>query len=159
MALIKGTNAYGTVVEADAYFEDRADAASWLSATVRKKANVLITATSILDELSWAGYVSDELQVLAHPRVVNYFDPRLGRTITLDGTSTPTRVIYGSFELAFHLLNNEGILDSSDTVDGLSIGPIHLRNIRRPNLVPPIAKRLIQPLLINQGASTWWRAN
>jgi hypothetical protein len=159
MALVKGTNSLATVAEADAYFADRLDAAAWTSASDTLKSQALVTATSMLNDMAWAGVAVSESQNLAFPRVGSYFDPLLGFAVALDGVTTPERIIKGVYELAYHLLNNDGVLDNTGGVESIEVGPIKLTNIKAPNAVPLVARRLISPLLLNGGSSLWWRAN
>lgn len=158
MALSKGNNSYATVAEADSYFEDRLDVAAWTSASVAQKAQALTTATNYLDSLDWIGSVVSSSQALAFPRTGSYFDPRLGMSVTLDET-VPTRIIKATFELAYHLLNNDGLLDDTGSVVNLQIASISLNRIQSTNKIPSIVKRLIQPLRLNNGSKLWWRAN
>lgn len=159
MALAKGINSYVDVSEADAFFEDRLDAAAWTDANVTQKSQALITATAVLDSLSWVGVAVSETQPLSFPRVGEYFDPRVGAQVAMTSV-TPLRVVRGTFELAYHLLNNDGLLDSTGDVGSISIGGISLGDVRAPDRVPYIVKRTIRPLLANAALSnTWWRAN
>ena len=157
MALVKGTNSYVTVAEADAYFQERLDSAAWLDADVERKTQALITATSLLDNLSWTGAAVSESQPLAFPRYGSYFDPRLGIEITLG--EAPKRVTTSVMELALHLLTNEAVSDSTDSVQSLSLGPLTLTNIRRTSAVPVRIRSQFSCMLLNSGASLWWRAN
>lgn len=157
MALVKGTNSYATILEADAYFSDRLDVAAWTSATENQKSQALITATSMLDDLAWTGVATDSAQLLAFPRIGLYFDPRLGINVEIEGT--PSRILTACLQLAYHLLNNDGLLDDTGSAIDLSIGGISLSRIRNPGKIPSIVKRLIRPLLLNIAINTWWRAN
>jgi hypothetical protein len=157
MALVKGTNSYATILEADTYFSDRLDVAAWTSATESQKSQALITATSMLDDLSWTGIATDSAQFLAFPRIGYYFDPRLGITIEL--VDVPSRIFTACLQLAYHLLNNDGLLDDTGSALDLNIGGISLSRIRNPGKIPSIVKRLIRPLLLNTANNTWWRAN
>lgn len=159
MALIKNTNSYATVAEADAYFSDRLDVAAWAQAGAAEKAQALVTATRLLDTLHWTGVAVSETQPLAFPRSGMFFDPRLGMDIQLEDAIVPNRVIQATFELAYHLLNNDGLLDDTGTVQNLSVGSINLTRVLAPNKFPASVKRLTKPLQINQGANLWWRAN
>ena len=159
MALAKNQNSYATVIEADEYFADRLDVDAWTSAGEPQRAQALITATTILDSLSWAGTAVSETQSLAFPRNGTYFDPRLGYTTNLDSQASQKRLITATFELAYHLLNNDGLTDNTGSIEDLLIEGISLRNISNPSLLPAIVKRTIKPMLINSGSSTWWRAN
>lgn len=158
MALTKDVNSYVTVEEAEAYFEDRLDVAAWTEADVSQKPQALVTATAMLDALTWTGVAVSEVQPLAFPRVGDYFDPRIGALVTL-GISVPSRVITATFELAYHLLNNDGLLDSTGGVVNLTMGPIKLEGIRATGDFPIAVRRVIKPLLVNVGANMWWRAN
>jgi hypothetical protein len=159
MALVKGTSSYATVAEADAYFEDRLDVAAWVSASSTQKAQALITATKFLDEFEWTGIAVSESQALAFPRIGTYFDPRIGYEIDLDSTTTPTRIVTATYELAYHLINNDGLLDDTGSVKSLSIGSINLQVVLPANKIPGNVKRIIKPLLVNSGTNPWWRAN
>jgi hypothetical protein len=158
MALSKGTNSYATVEEADSYFEDRIDADAWDSAEDAEKAQALVTASGLLDEKEWTGTIYDEDQDMAWPRTGAYFDPRLGIYAELT-TDVPDRIIKATYELAFHLLNNEGVLDSSSTAETIRISTIELTRISSSSVVPSSINRIIRPLLANRGSNAWWRAN
>jgi hypothetical protein len=159
MALTKGTNSYATVAEADSYFENRLDAAAWTDAEDDQKALALMTATALLDDQHWIGAVSDVDQDLAFPRVASYFDPKKGQNITLDEEVVPIRITIATYELAYHLLNNDGILDSTGSVLKIEVGPIKLDKIQTVTKIPGTVKRQINPLLKNGGSRVWWRAN
>lgn len=158
MALIKGTNSYATVAEADAYFADRLDVAAWTTGNADRKSQALITATSLLDNLDWVGVAVSESQPLAFPRSGTYFDPRIGSDVALSDT-VPERIVKATFEMAYHLLNNDGLLDNTGSVKNLSIGSIKLDLVLPANKLPLTIKRVIKPLLINSGSNIWWRAN
>ena len=158
MALVKGTNSYVTVDEAVAYFADRLDVAAWDAADATERAKALVTATSVLDDQNWSGVVLDSAQLLAFPRSAQYFDPRLGMNTDLTST-VPDRIIRATCEQAYHLLNNDGLLDNTGSVETLGISSINLSTIKAPDLIPAVVKRLIKPLLANAGSSGWWRAN
>lgn len=158
MALSKGTNSYATVEEADAYFADRLDVDAWTSASAEQKAQALITATSMLDGLSWTGVIADEAQSLSFPRSGDYFDPRLGYRATFD-ENVPTRIIQATYELAYHLLNNDGLMDETGSVASLEVGSVKLTGLSGAGAFPQNVTRLINVLKRNGGANTWWRAN
>lgn len=158
MALMKGTNSYVTVAEADAYFENRLDAAAWNTADDDMKTQALITAVTILDNMNWAGVAVSESQSLAFPREGVYFDPRLGLEVAFT-SDTPERVIEATYEIAYHLLNNDGLLDDTGKAVDIEVGRIKLTRVSRPSAIPPNVKRMIKPLLVNAGSNVWWRAN
>lgn len=159
MALAKGTNSYATVSEADSYFEDRLDVAAWTTAAATQKAQALVTATRLLDNLNWIGIAVSDSQTLAFPRTGIYFDPRLGMDIVLDELYVPNRIITATYELAYHFLNNDGLLDDTGTVENISLGSISLTNVNNANKLPSHVKRMIKPLQENSGSNFWWRAN
>jgi hypothetical protein len=158
MALVKGVNSYSDVTEADEYFGDKLDVDAWMSAAPLQKEQALMSATDIFEELPWTGYMQDAGQDLAFPRIGWYFDPRLGTNVLLEGT-TPNRIIVGCFDLAYHLLNNDGLMDNTGGVLNMDIGDISLKDIRPPSKIPLHVKKRIRPLLINGGSNKWWRAN
>lgn len=158
MALVKGTNAYATVAEGDTYLADRLDVAAWVDASAGAKAQALITAADILDRMSWTGYALSESQAMAFPRSGIYFDPRIGSNVVLDAT-VPTRISNANIELAYHLLNNDGIQDDTGKVLNISVGPIKLDTVISASLIPKNVKLTIKPLLVNQGSNPYWRAN
>lgn len=157
MALAKGSNSYATVDEADLYFADRLDVAAWTEADAIQKAQSLVTATSVLDDQVWTGSAVSITQPLAFPRVGSYLDPMLNAYIGLEGT--PPRITRATYELAHHLLNNDGLLDDTGSVTNLSVSSINLSTISAPKLIPGNVKRLIKPLLVGGGSNNWWRAN
>lgn len=158
MALVKGTNSYVTVAEADDYFADRLDVAAWTSADSTQKAQALVSATAMLDQMNWTGVAISESQKLAFPRSGSYFDPKYGAVITLTD-ATPDRVLSATNELAYHLLNNDGLMDDTGGAKSISVGQIRLDFVEKPNKVPSSIRTLIKPLLLNQGSNSWWRAN
>lgn len=159
MALVKNTNSYVTVAEANTYFGNRLDVAAWDNASDTLKEQSLITATSMLDELRWVGLAASADQPLAFPRTGIYFDPRLGTNVTLDGASVPDRILKATYEQAYHLLNNDGLLDATNRVSSLEVGPIKLERITTANKRPGVVRKLTSPLLERGGMGAWWRAN
>jgi hypothetical protein len=158
MALTKGTNSYVDVSEADAYFDTRMDAAAWGLASTSLKEQALVTATSILDDLYWVGTVVSETQLLAFPRTGAYFDPKIGTLVSLPDVC-PDRIVRATFELAYHMLNNDGLLDENGTVQNLKVGTIELSDILKPDVLPIYIRRIIKPLRVNSGSTIWFRAN
>lgn len=157
MALQKGINSYVTVIEADAYFSDRLDVSAWVSADATQKAQALVTATMLLDDQIWVGTAVSESQPLAFPRNGEYFDPRLGTTQYMD--VVPARILRATMEEAYHLLNNDGVLDDTGSVATMNVAGISLSTIKAANKIPGEVQRIIKPLLENAGSNSWWRAN
>lgn len=159
MALIKGQNAYATLEEANAYFQDKLDVAAWIEASDIQKEQALVTATQQLDNLAWNGTVVDPQQSLAFPRTGTYFDRKLG--LVKEMNPVPQRVVIACYELAYHLLNNDGLLDSTGSVKSLTVGPISIQNIVSSSKIPSVARAYIKDMLSNagNGGNMWWRAN
>jgi hypothetical protein len=157
MAIEKDVNCYVDLDEATAHLENRLDVAAWDEANDEMKSKALISATMLLDSLDWTGIVVSESQPLAFPRVGEYFDPRIGYVVTMSGV--PQRIITANIELAYHLLNNDGLLDDTGSVESLSLGPIQLNRLSAPSKIPSFIYRSLRPLLANSGSRSWWRAN
>jgi len=160
MALVKNTNSYVDVAEADAFFGTRLDVAAWSAADNASKEAALVTATAMLDDLAWVGVIADESQTLAFPRVGSYNDPKMGYVVYLEGTEIPERITRATFELGYHLLNNDGLLDETGSVDNITVGNIILEGLTNTPNVPSFISRIVKPLRSGGGStSTWWRAN
>ena len=168
MALTKGTNSYVLLSEADSYFEDRLDASDWQLAQDSLREQALVTATRILDEKRWKGVSVSETQALAFPRSGSYADPSRGVNIAFSNDYTfastaETETSLGRdiqllrkacYELAYHLLNNEGLTDSTGTVESIKVGPIELTEIRDSSTTKSIVNQYVSPML---RGSRYWR--
>jgi len=156
MALTKGVNSYVDLVEADIYFQDRLDVAAWDEASEVEKEKALVTSTNYLNGLNWVGFVEDITQQLAFPRSGFYHEPKYGREVSFDG-EVPDRVIIAQMELAYHFLNNDGILDNTGKVTDLEVASIKLKEIEETPKLSSFVRNLLKPLLMN--SKQWWRAN
>ena len=157
MALIKGTNSYVSLKEATAYFENRIDASAFQTATDEMKSQALITATMLLDNYSYIGQSVSPPQPLAFPRIGSYFDPKTGTQVEFSNT-VPDRIIKATYELAYHLLNNDGMLDDTGYIKEITVASIKLVDIKAPPKVLSLVLSIIGPLR-TQGKHLWWRAN
>jgi hypothetical protein len=157
MAAQKGINSYVSLDEADSYFEGHVSGSQWSALDALAKARLLVTSTRVLDDLSWAGAAVSSSQPLAFPRVLSYFDPRLGQVV--EASEIPVRVCNATFEMALHLLNNEGILAETGSFQSLSVGPVNLTEMKSAPKIPANVRLTVSPLLANRGANMWWRAN
>ena len=170
MALIKGTNSFVNLTEADSYFEDRLDAAAWASAYDELKEQALVTASLTLDDMKWKGQVVDRDQALAFPRANGIFrDSSRGIRTAFDADyvydadaetetdlSRDIRMVRkATYELAYHLLNNDGLLDNTGEITDIKVGSISLKEVRSAKRVPTVVRRVIEPMLQNSGKS-WW---
>lgn len=154
--MLDDTNSYVTLDEAEAYFANRLDAAAWDEAKEVQKEQALVTAAQTMETLDWVGSIVDPSQPLAWPRKGYFFDPRLGYTVEID--DIPARVKTAQMELAYHLLNNDGVLDTGGGVKSVKVGPIEITGIRSASAVSSVASKMLSPLLNNRGAAVW-RAN
>jgi hypothetical protein len=162
MALTIGVDSYLSLVDAETYFAKRIDVASWVAATEIEKEAALATASLQLNNLSWIGTITDVNQSLAFPRNGDYYDPMAGKRIYLDPLVVPNRILVGVCEQAYHLINNDGILDNSDAPSEIKVGPIELKGLNKTvkSTVSPIAKNFFKPLLRRDSSSNmWFRAN
>ena len=162
MALQEGVNCYVSFADADDYFEDRLDSDTWSDATDLRKERALVTATMSLDRMSWAGVAVSETQNLAFPRTGTYFNTKLGYETSFPD-DVPDQIKTATYELAFHLLNNEGLQDSTGDVKSIKVGTIELIDIRSPG-IPKVVRNSINEMLAppgygGGGGSMWWRAN
>lgn len=159
MVINKGVNSLATVQEGDDYFDTRVGATAWKSVDETGKMAALITATEVFETLSWDGVAASGSQSLAFPRKGSYMDPRLGRMVGFEEPAGIKRRERAVLEMANHLLNNPDILDDTGSVDTLKVSSITLGDLSDPALIPAMVHRLIRPMLLNQGSSSWWRAN
>jgi hypothetical protein len=158
MALELNVNSYVELDEATTYFENRVDVAAWDEASEEMREKSLVSATLLLDTYEWIGYVVSESQPLAFPRTGEYYyDPRKGYEVFLEGT--PQAIKTAIYEIAYHLLNNDGLLDDTGGVDSISLGPIQLNKLSTPSKIPAWIYRTLRPLLARGGRREWFRAN
>ena len=161
MALVKDTNCYVDVSEADLYFEDRIDVDPWNEASPLVKARALVTATNMIEDIAWLGTITDSGQNLAFPREGSFYDPRIGDYVDFpDGY--PERITRGNIELAYHLINNEGVLDTSMLPEDIKVEGIELKGLDAMDNLPTVVYNLFKPLRAKGGAvsgALWWRAN
>jgi len=162
MALVKDTNCYVDVAEADLYFANRIDVATWDEASPLVKAKALVTATNMIEDIAWTGTISDEDQALSFPREGDYYEPKLGYYTALP-SSYPNRISTGNIELAYHLINNEGVLDLTMVPENIKVEGIELEGIDSMDNLPSIVYNLFKPLRASAvsgvSGSMWWRAN
>lgn len=166
MALIQGTNSYVSYAEANDYFDNRIDSAAWYNADQDDRENALITATLILDENQFIGVAVSSTQSLGWPRKgATHFDPKLGLWITYAENEIPKRLKLAVYEMAYHLLANENLLDQkSQTFEEISVGNItvkdNTKDVYRTPIVNSLVKKFLKPLLVTaQVGNSWWRAN
>ena len=153
MALVVGVNSYVTVAEADAYFGDRLDVDAWTTAGDTLKSQSLTTAAMMLDGLRWLGEAVDVNQPMAFPRRMEFLDPMLNLWVRPSETEIPIRLKRASFELAYHLLNNDGLLDETGSVADMTVGTIEMKRIYNAPRLPAVVSNLIAPLRVSVASS------
>jgi len=145
-------NSYGTVAEADAYFQDRAYSSTWQNAT--NKPNLLVTATSLLDwYMDWLGVRATTTQALDWPR-----SEVMVEGVTLPSDILPTALVTATYELALttatsDLTENWDLAGIKKTkvgtleveVDGSSYNPV-------PKPLPDRIYKILKELITNTGS-------
>ena len=162
MALVKGTNSYVTLNEADSYFETRLDVSAWNDADDDLKEQALVTATSILDDMSWAGQVTSLDQSLAFPRNGSFMDSSRGLRapfstytfVTTDESESSLKrdlrlLRRAAYELAYHLVNNGGLMDRTGSVENIKVGSIEITEVQDASVFPTIVRKIVAPMLKN----------
>lgn len=155
---LSAENCYVTLEEAENYFIGRLDSNQWDDTTMEEKKQSLVTATRLLDFESYSGVAVDVSQPLAFPRTGSYYDPKIGSLIEFDD-GIPKRIKQAVYELAYHLLTNDNILDQSSSVEEIKIDTIMIKKVRAPSKINATVYGLIAPLLEKGSSNIWWRAN
>ena len=158
MALVKGTNSYVSLLEAEEYFADRFSSDNWINATVDEKNQALIAATAYIDSKKFTGTVVSATQPLAFPREGSYYDPKARSDIDFD-ESTPDRIIKATYEMAYHLLSNTELFDDTGSVKEIKVDTIAIKYVQPPPKQNSLVSNLLSPMLVNGGSNLWWRAN
>ena len=103
------------VADATEYFAARLGAASWTAASADEKSQALVTAVRMMDRaVTWTGTKTVTSQALAWPR-----DSATCSGTAVDDGTIPDAVVYGSFELALALLEDEAIQDNPSSGSNL----------------------------------------
>jgi len=156
MALSKGTNSYVTVAEADAYFADSVHNATWSALNETSKAQLLVSATRVIDDMEFQGVAVSASQSLAFPREGEYLDTKLNVVRAMN--PTPSIVLRATYELAFHLSANSDVLQNDATFSRLTVGPITIEKPVSASVTPKRVLDILKPLSASSG-NIWWRAN
>ena len=147
-ATIGGTssNSYGTLEEADSYFEDRPEAAAWNVLSANQE-GWLIAATDRLEQLTYQGDRTTSTQALSWPRANVVVDG-----VLLDDWEIPARLKRSQFTLALLLAEEsesrlaDGDLDAFERlkVDVIELVP---RKVAESGEIPDYVTRELLPLL------------
>ena len=115
MAVIVGTNSYGSVAEADAYFADSLKKPLWDNFTPTTKGQALVEVTRILERQTYSGEKETPTQALA-----------FGRTGIKDCEGvdlTPAESLEAfkpvQFEYALEVASNPSLINSTSTADNI----------------------------------------
>ena len=158
MALQVGANAAFTVAEADALLADRIGTEEWFQADETLKGQCIVTATSMIELLTFRGQVVSDSLWLSMPRYGSYFDPSKGRMMSLDSEVAMERWRKATAILSFHLFQNRDVLERTGGVGSLEMPGLKLDSISNAPTIPHEVRRILGPMLQSSG-SNWWRAN
>lgn len=117
------SNSYVTVAEADAYFGDSFGRLLWAPTSDPNKATLVVYASRLLDQyIEWAGQKASDTQGMEWPRIGAY--DRFGAAIS--SNVIPKQVKYATFELAYYVLENNGLSFVDQTIDSVKVGSIQV---------------------------------
>lgn len=150
-------NSYVNDTEVSAYFDDRLNAATWVSADGDDRTKALLTAVKRLERENWLGSRVDSTQALSWPRSdVEKIDSHSGSGIGYGyslgelylTTEIPQQVKDAQCELALSLLSGYGQSGGSTvksfSADGFSVS---FGETRSETSLPEPVIRLIAPLI------------
>lgn len=87
---ILALNSYGSLVDAEIYFNNRLRSAEWHDATIDDRKRALVEATECIDKLNFIGTMTSSSQLHAFPRN--------------GSTNVPTEIERACYEIAIKLL-------------------------------------------------------
>jgi hypothetical protein len=112
-------NSYGTLAEAESYFENHPDLETWDEATDQEEA--LIWATMRLDEYDFIGEIATTTQSLKWPRIDDdIFD------LKWTEIEIPLRLKYAQFELALERLRE--VASGTSSTDSQPVSSLKIGN-------------------------------
>ena len=116
-------NSYVLVAQADSYFSDSFGRSMWANATQENREAAVITASRSLDMyITWEGQPATTSQSMEWPRNATY--DKTGRSYL--NTIIPGPVKFATFELAYYILENNGLSFEQQAVDRVKVGPIDI---------------------------------
>jgi hypothetical protein len=133
---------YGTLAEAQAYFDTRLNVGAWERSTVADREKALYQATRAIDNLNFAGDKTDDDQEHQFPR---YAD-----------ADVPTEIEQATYEEAIGLLEGHdpeietrtiGVMSEAYSGSRTTYDGNHVEEHIRAGLVSASAWRLIRPFL------------
>lgn len=152
IATPKATNAdvWGTLVEADAYHDNRLHNSEWTGATDATKETAMKWACVILNNLNWDGLRTEKLQAQAQPRTGLYDS---------DGYYIDADVVYlnmknASFEYAWLLIKGDATAESGTVgFSEIKVAVIELKidKLDKAKKIPQSVMDYIKPWITNFG--------
>lgn len=164
--LVVGVNTYISVEDADGLAEMHPSGDEWLKLGVMEKSRLLAVATQMLDDnFSFPGQAVSPDQTLAWPRQGAWYrEPRTGRLEATNSAVALARLARAVCAQAWYLNRNPELLSGeSPTFERIEIGAIKLEDTRGSSQSKPLISRetttLLQPIVSDNAAGMWWRAN
>lgn len=141
-------NSYGTLAEADAYFDDRLGSDAWTSATDDDKTRALLQATLRIDLCRFEGARTSDAQARSWPRTGTY--DRDNNELASDEVPAPVK--HAQFEVALAVIEDPRWFSDRGTegFDSVSAGPgtaYVVKHGHKAQELPKIAKRLLHPFI------------
>ena len=145
-----GANAYCSLDEAEAFFEERLHKAAWDNAADEDKEAALIWATRLLDEtVLWNGRPASADQPLAWPRH-GVVDPK---GLEIEEDEIPPFLKRATAEFAMHLIQEDRTLETNRDLKGFRRLEVDVINIvvdtkstqGKKQLLPPSVWFIIRP--------------
>lgn len=135
------SNSYVTVAEADAYFDDSFGKGLWPSTPSTDREALVITASRMLDQfILWYGNKADDLQSMEWPRTGTRYDDDV----------IPSKVKYATYELAYYILENNGVSFANQSIESVKVGPVAVEF--SPNSVDAGIPSFIENLITDLGS-------
>ncbi|QBQ71173.1 head-tail connector protein [Shewanella phage S0112] len=144
MAVIVGTNSYGSLAEADAYHSEGITGAAWDAYTDPQKEAGLVSATRILESGSYQGEKENPTQTLKFPR-----SGVVCGGIAVDPSETLESAKQAEFEYALILLQTPAVANSlvygATNTKRLKAGSAEIEYFRpqEGTKYPPVILRLL----------------
>ncbi|MFW6084875.1 MAG: DnaT-like ssDNA-binding protein [Gemmatimonadota bacterium] len=153
----ESANSYVTLEEANAYFDDRLNAAAWDDASEENRTRALLQATRRLEQEEYEGEPVDppvdadvvgSRQALKWPRHATDDDAGW----TFDEEAVPEIVRRAQMELALAYLAADSDRDADTGLEGfaqVAVGPIEVtpRHAHRAGTLPENVRRILRPVL------------
>ena len=110
MSAVEGTNSYGSLADANIYFENSVSHLLWAAFTSTQKDQGLVTATRIFEKQSWSGTKTSDPQDLDFPRTG--LTDCAGESVSSD--ESLTIIQEAQYEYSLALLTNPSLLNTRD---------------------------------------------